>query len=202
MERKKYAIIAAAFIMNRLPSRQFKKLRNVILFGSVAMDTGSDESDIDLFFDLDATQRETASVKDVLEKAADEFCLSAEALKFKMAGIDNPVSVHAGRLEEWENLKPSIESTGILLYGKYVPEGRSQKRYAIFYWDRLKTPLRGAFLNKVYGYTAGGRHYSGFAERLGGMRIGKSAVMVPLRRKTEFVSLLEKYGIDYRTVEV
>lgn len=204
MERKKYALAAASFLMRRLPDNLFGKLRQLVLFGSIATGTATAESDVDMFFDIDAKARETAEAKRALKKAVQDFYLTNDALKFKLEGIDNPVSLHIGKLDEWKELKESIESTGIVLYGTYIPSGKIPKRYAIFYWEGLRIPNRGAFLNKLYGYTikAANKRYPGLLERLGCKKIGKSAFLVPLHHKKEIMQLMEKYGVDYKIVEM
>jgi predicted nucleotidyltransferase len=201
MERKKYALAAASFLLNSLPDNLFRKVRQVILFGSVAADLAAPESDVDIFIDADMTVAETAQAKRVIRKAAQDFGISKEALKFKLQGIDNPLSVRIGKLDEWKDLKESIESSGIVLYGTYAPAGKLGKKYLIFYWEKLGIPNRGALLNKLYGYTAGKR-YPGLLEKLGGRRIGKSAVLVPVQRRNEIMRLMEKYGVDYKVIEV
>lgn len=202
MERKKYALAAAGYLLNKLPDPLFRKVKQVVLFGSVATGTATPESDADLFFDISMTAKESTEAKRILNKAAQNFYLTSDALKFKLEGISNPISAHAGKLDEWKELKESIESTGVILYGPYTSLKKVPKRYVIFYWKSLHMPNRGAFLNKLYGYTAAKKRYTGLIERISGKKIGKSAILILLRHKNEIMRLMEKYGVDYNIVEV
>ena len=201
MERKKYALAAAAFLLNSLPDNLFRKVRQVILFGSVATDAAGPDSDVDIFIDVDMKIAEIAQVKRIIKKSIHDFSVTVDALKFKLDGVDNPLSVRIGKLDEWHDLKESIESSGMVFYGAYAPARKLGKKYLIFYWEKLGIPNRGALLNKLYGYRAGKR-YPGLLEKIGGRRIGKSAVLVPVRRKSEVILLMERYKVDYKVVEI
>jgi predicted nucleotidyltransferase len=201
MERKKYALVAAAFLMNSLPDNLFRKVREVVLFGSIATDTAGPDSDIDIFIDVDMKIMEIAQVKRIVKKSIRDFTATKDALRFKLGGIDNPLSVRVGKLDEWKDLKDSIESSGIVLYGAYVPLGKSGGKYLIFYWERLGIPNRGALLNRLYGYRIGKR-YPGLLEKIGGRRIGKSAVLVPAQHRNEIMLLMKKYNVDYKILQI
>lgn len=200
MERKKYALAAAAFLLNSLPDGLFRKVRQVILFGSVATGTAEQDSDVDIFIDADMKVAEIGQAKRIIRKSIHDFSATKDALRFKLEGIDNPLSVRVGKLDEWQDLKGSIESSGIVLYGAYVPAGKPGK-YLIIYWDRIETPDRGALLNKLYGYKIGKR-YPGLLKKIGGRRIGKSAILIPVQHKDEIMRILEKYKVDYKIAEV
>jgi predicted nucleotidyltransferase len=201
MERRKYALAAVAFVLNSLPDSLFRKVRQVILFGSVATDTAGPESDVDLFIDADMTVVETARAKRILKKSAQDFSVTKDALRFKLEGIDNALSVRIGKLDEWHDLRESIEVSGMVLYGMYMPARKLGKKYLVFYWDKLSIPNRGALLNKLYGYKAKKR-YPGLLEKLGGRKIGKSAILVPIQQKNEIMRLMEKYRVDYKILEI
>lgn len=202
MERKQYAMTAVAFLMGKLEQGKLEKIRTVILFGSVAAGTATEKSDVDLFFDVPATLNEQKEIKKTLEKAASDFYLSQEGLKFKMIGMENQVSVYVGKVEEWKELQSSMEGSAIVLYGRYFSNEPVQKHHEIIYWESPKSLARGAFLNKIYGYRVGKRAYPGLIEKLGGSKIGKSAAIIPVQKRAEFIQTLDKYRVDYKIVDM
>ena len=119
-----------------------------------------------------------------------------------MEGTSNEISFIVGSLPEWKDLRRGMSSTGMVLYAKY--EYRPKKglnHFIIIFWEGAGK-RGGAFLNKMYGYRIKGKKYKGMVEKCGGTKIGKSAVMVPANHKEKFFGPLEKYGIDYKVVEV
>ena len=120
---------------------------------------------------------------------------------FKNKGIYNKINVIIGKLEEWKDLKDSIESHGIVLYGPYIPEKIGGRKHVIVLWSKIGEN-RGAFLNKIYGVKIRDKIYKGLVELLGGRKLGKSSVMIPAENKKDFLDLMKKYKVDYKILEV
>lgn len=199
---KLYALSASFFIIQDIGD-WLPKINSVILFGSMAQGRASKESDVDIFFDTETNRTQKNKLQSAIRKAVSSFRLSQVALKFKMEGISSEISPVIGRLEEWESLESSILSTGIVLYGKYKTtrlKGGLKNHFLVFWGPKIKN--RGAFLNKVYGYNVGKKHYKGFIEKSGGLKTGKSAVIVPADKKDELYKILEAYNVNYQIVEV
>ena len=76
--------------------------------------------------------------KKQISEILDNFYNSREGLLFKVKGIDNKFNLIIGNLKEWKELKKSIESEGIILYGKFESKGKSGKKFAIIYWDKIE----------------------------------------------------------------
>ena len=199
---KNYAITAAYSIMKMIDEKAMGQINNIILFGSIAQNKATKESDVDLFFDVSLSKTRAAKLKNLLNKAAEEFYTSNAALQFKLKGIDNKISIITGELNKWKDLKRSIISTGIVLYGNYTlgVEKKELKQHFIISWKAPK--LRGAFLNKLYGFSIDKKHYIGMIKKLNAIKIGKSALMVPSEHKDKFMQLMEKYGANYEIIEV
>src|SRR3989344_7815435 len=141
-----YASYFASFLINNLDD--FSNLKSIILFGSVVRGEADKDSDVDIFIDVKKLNKnKEKEIKKILEG----FYKSREALLFKTFGIDNKINLIIGRLDEWKDLKRSIESTGIVLYGKYSYGGKGERKYAVIFWDKIGKN-RGAFLNKLYGF--------------------------------------------------
>src|SRR4030042_1767193 len=95
----------------------------------------------------------------------------------------------------------SIESTGIVLYGRYVSRKAKGKKHAIIFWDKIEKN-RGAFLNKSYGFKVGEKRYKGLLGVFGGKKHGKSCIVIPVEKREEILSLAKKYKANARIVEV
>ena len=199
---KSYALSASffitEFIIDWLP-----KIDTIILFGSMAQGRASKESDVDIFFDTSMEKTQRRKFQAVLRKSISSFRLSSQALKFKMEGISNGISPVIGRLDEWESLQHSISSTGIILYSMYKrTHSKSGLRHHLLVFWEPKIKNRGSFLNKIYGYNIGKKHYKGLIEKLGGMKAGKSSILIPADKKENLYKILEAHEVSYQLQEV
>lgn len=200
---KNYALSAASFILQNLPEKWAGTLDAVILFGSVAQNRATTDSDVDLFFDVDLSTAQEKALRRLLNTIVEDFYLSAGALQFKLEGVDSRISVVVGKLDDWKDLKRGIVSAGIVLFGRYASglEKSALRQHFIVAWEPPRKN-RGAFLNKLYGYSVKKKHYRGMAEKYHCVRMGKSAVIVPGAHKTALVAHLAKYKVDYKIIEV
>lgn len=200
-EIKQYAILAAAHIMAGLSEKDMKSLNSVILFGSVARETATKESDVDLFFDVDLSLRAQKAFRAKLNTIADEFYTSNAGLAYKLKDISNEIKIAVGSLREWTDLSQSMAVEGIVLYGKHTSKPPKLKAYTIISWEGLGK-AKGALLNKFYGYRAGNKTYPGLLVKKGGKKLGRGTIMVPATSKDAFIFVLKKYGINYSQYEV
>src|SRR3989338_2103066 len=106
----KTKIIAYALHFTSFLLENGVKPNKVILFGSVATGEADTESDVDVFVEAD-NERNIYSMKRLFERTHGE--------KWRLKGISNPLSVRVGSLDKWPEIKRSIQSYGIMLYGKY-----------------------------------------------------------------------------------
>ncbi len=200
---KNYAFSVVCYMLENMPEKMSARITDVILFGSVAQGTANEESDIDLFFNTDLSETQAKNIKKMLNKNAEAFYLSSKALSYKLQGVNNRISIIVGKLDDWKDLKHAIISTGIVLFGRYKSgvEKNRLKQHFIISWDTPRKN-RGAFLNKLYGYTVKKKHYPGMTARYGCIRIGKSAIIVPSEHRLRFVGHMEKCDVGYRIIEV
>lgn len=193
---KAYASYFVSYLINEL--KDLSNVNSIILFGSAARDEATKESDIDIFIDVKKINKKFEKrIKEITEK----FYKSREALLFRTKGVDNKINAIAGQIDKWPELKKSIESYGIILYGSYISKGVRGRKYIIVFWDKIRKN-RGAFLNKLYGFKVKGKAYKGIVEQLGGKRIGKSNIMLPVEHREEIFKLIKKYGVNARIIEV
>ena len=193
---KAYASYFISYLLTNLKEK--KELKQIILFGSAAKDEATKQSDIDIFIEL---KRENKQIKKEIQEILDDFYKSREALLFSSKGINNKIGIITGKLENYPDLKKSIESTGIVLYGNYIPSDISGKKYILFSWDKINKN-RGAFLNKIYGFKANNKKYPGLIEELRGKKIGKSSIIIPIESGKEIFELLKKYKVNAKILEI
>lgn len=197
---KKYASYFAAFLLNNLDEKNLENIERIVLYGSVARGEADEESDVDIFIEV---RREGKKFSNEINKFVEMFYRSREATLFKLKGIENKINVKIGKLKDWKELYGSIASDGIVLYGPYeakkMPSGA--KHYVIIYWDKIGKN-RGAFLNRIYGFSVKGKRYEGFLEKFEGRRLGKSCIILPASHKKEVVVLLKDYKVNAKIFEV
>src|SRR3989344_7283704 len=186
---KAYASYFVSYLLNDLS--EFPTIRNIILFGSIARGDSNEDSDVDIFIDI---KKEDKNLNNKIEKIIEKFYRSREALLFKNKHIYNKINALVGKLNEWKELKNSIESTGIVLYGPYISAGIKGRKYIIISWNKVGKN-RGAFLNKIYGFKAGNNRYKGLVEILNGKKVGKSTIAVPAENASEIIKILGKYKV-------
>lgn len=195
MEQNKLISLAlnfASFLVDRV------NVESIVLFGSVAQNTFDKDSDIDLFIETNRKNEEK------INKFLEIYKKSEQYEKFKLEGIANEISVKVGRLEEWKELKRSIISGGIVLYGSYKgkPEKLTHKILFILNTDNLKRMDKIKIWRKIYGYNqkVGKKVYvfKGMAER----KIGRGAFIVPAEKFKELKDYLGKNKIKHSFVDI
>ncbi|MDP4039304.1 MAG: nucleotidyltransferase domain-containing protein [Candidatus Pacearchaeota archaeon] len=193
---KSYASYFVSYLLGSL--KDVGNVKNIILFGSVAKGNSNRDSDVDIFIEI---KKNNLKFKSGVEKTLEEFYQSRDALIFKNKGIDNKINVIVGKLDDWSELRKSIEGTGILLYGSYVASGVKGKKYILISWDKIGKN-RGAFLNKLYGFKVNGKRYKGLIDELQGRKIGKSSLMVPIEGHKDIMAVLKHYDVSASFIEV
>src|SRR3989344_2546193 len=144
-----YALDFSSFLIQKI--REKEKIKNIILFGSVARDEASEESDVDLFIDIN---KENKSLENEIRNILNKFISSAKYRNYwKVLEVENEIKLTIGELEKWEELKSSITSNGILLYGKFMPEIKEGKHRTFFFWENIKPNTKRVLFNKqLFGY--------------------------------------------------
>ena len=176
-------------------------INNIILFGSVARNDNSPESDIDLFID---TFHSNKSIESKLNKHKDEFLDSVKYKTYwKLLNINNKVSLTIGKLDDWKELKPSIIANGIVLYGKYKPSIKEGSHKTFFIWENIKPNSKRVLFNKqMFGYKQKNRFYEGMIQKYNGERLGKGCIIVPLEHATRFHQLFKTNKITVKIKKV
>ena len=175
--------------------------RRVILFGSVAAGEMDKESDIDIFIDIDEPEeKKIRGILRIFEGVSGE--------KWRLKGVNNPLSLKIGSLKRWPELKRSIQSYSILLYGKYIESPESMKSYLMFRLDfsGLKRAKKVKAWRTLYGYSQkiGRKEYRkrGIIEGFGGKKLENSIVIVPSDKSKKFKEFLNKSRVNFLVNEI
>lgn len=193
-----YAMHFASFLVE-----QGIKVRRIILFGSVASGDFDKESDIDVFVDADKTKGKTVlGLLSNFEKTFGE--------KWRLKGVNNQLSVTTGdiNLKEWEDLRRTIQSYGVMLYGKYGEPPKNMQPYLIFSlnFQDIGRAKKVSLWRRLYGYTqkVGNKSYKskGLLEQLGGVKIDQGVILVPAANSAQIKEFLRDNRISHNLVEV
>src|SRR3989338_1825744 len=125
MKRESLIAYTMNFISFLLDEKISKDIARIILFGSVARGDYNDESDIDLFIDT------KANIEKEVGKILSFFNQSEIQKKWELKGLKNELSLKVGNLEDY-NLKRSIISDGVILYGKFKDIPEKVEYYLLF----------------------------------------------------------------------
>ena len=196
--KNKYLPYTIHFVSFMLEYLETDNIKNIILFGSAARNEATKESDIDIFIDINAKEKEySIEVKKIIEKFYEsKFYQNYWNIK----GLDNSFNVIIGDINKWKELKDNIISTGITLYTKFKSIPDNQKHSVLIYFENIKPETKRVLLYKnLYGYNTKGKHYTGLIEKYNGIKINKGTVLVPLEYKNLFLSLFKRYNITIKT---
>jgi len=193
-----YSLSFASFLLD---SRLGERIDKIILFGSVARGDFDKESDIDLFIETDEKN------ENEINKLLELFTSSRTNEMWKLKGVKNDISVKVGHLKKW-SLRRDVISSGVMLYGKYNEMPEKMNYYLLINMDvrKFKPSKQMSIWRKLYGYRQkiGAKLYvgKGLVERLGGRKLGKAMVLIPMENRREIISFLNKNKISYTVNEL
>lgn len=177
--------------------------RRILLFGSVASGEFDDKSDVDIFVDVDKRkEKDVLGLVSGFDKAFGE--------KWRLKGVNNQLSVTVGSiaLKGWEDLRRTIQSYGITLYGQYNELPANIQPHLLFSLDfkKLDRANKVSLWRKLYGYSqkVGKKSYKskGLIEQLGGVKIDKGVVLIPAANSSKFKRFLGENNVSYNLIEV
>ena len=190
---------AHAFVSFALP-RLTSPLQEIILFGSVARGDFTGKSDIDLFLSVSSPEQ-TGKVEQELKVIEPKFYKSQIYGLWKQKGVNNPLSIKVGVLEQWE-LKRSIISDGIILYGKYKSDIKGKGYVLIPFVAIPDITKRNRIMRTLFGRVEEGYRKEGLVTKLGGRRIAPTVFFIPLQFADQVIPLLKKERLDYELLEL
>ena len=178
-------------------------VQRVLVFGSVARGDFDEESDIDVFIDIEDDGYEKR-----IRGRLDLFEASEDARKHHLEGIRNPISLRVGRLETWESLQSALAESAVTLYGPSSVVPKNMEGQGLFELDLadLERARKVKLWRALYGYSqkVGEKTYTskGKVEMLGGTRLGRGVLLVPLRSLGGMTGFLNGEGVRYNVREV
>lgn len=194
-----YAIDFISFLMQKISEKN--KIRKIILFGSVAREEASKESDIDIFIDI---KKDDKKLEEEINLILNDYKNSVKYKKYwYLIGIKNEIKITIGNIKKWDELKPSLISNGIVLYGKFEPEIKEGRHKSFFIWENIKPNSKRVLFNKyLFGYNQNKKRYLGLLDKNNGERMGKGCIIVPADSANIFLSLFRKFKITVKIKKV
>ena len=178
-----------------------KHIRSIVLFGSVARGKFDKESDIDIFIDTAKPPAVERQIKGILKR----FKKTERFEKWVLKGVKAGLKPIAGDLKskKWESLRASLNSDGMVLYGKYHSSPKDIKQHLIFTYGRIRGMKKRVNLHrKLFGYTVSGKRYPGIAEETNGIKLGHGVLMVPVEESPKVRNVFEGLKVPFRIFEV
>ncbi len=167
-----YAAAFSSYLIERV-----ENIRSVVLFGSASRGDANRDSDIDIFIDT------ISGSKNEIRKVIDAYYDSQICKIWNLKGIKNKISGIIGDLEsnEWADLKRSIITDGIVLFGKYKSKPEKLKHCILFSYNDIKDPNKRVNLHrKLFGYKLGKKQYNGIVQKVSGIRHGSGNFSIPI----------------------
>ena len=182
-----------------------EKIKEIILFGSVAKNSFDKKSDIDLFFNVKENEKD---VEEKLKGILKSFEVKAEKT-WALKKVKFPINFIVGSLEDetWKNLREEIISSGILLYGNYKEMPENLRHNYLFYYSLNNLPRKNKmkFIRKMFGYglNKGKKRYEqeGFLKKINGLKLGSNAILAPVQEAQKIKKMFENLKIKYKIIE-
>lgn len=191
-----YAHAYLSFLLPRVKT----KIKEIILFGSVARGDFDQQSDIDLFFDL-ITENDAKGLADDLKIIDQQFYKGKVYELWKQKGLTNIIKAKMGVLENWE-LKNSIIAEGITLHGMYKSEIAGEGYMLISFSPIKKIAKRNRVMRGLFGREGKGGKKEGMIAKVGGLKAAPTVFLVPLQFSSEIISFLRKEKVDIQLREM
>jgi predicted nucleotidyltransferase len=200
-----YAADFVSYVLQKLSAREAAMIELIALFGSAARGDTTRDSDVDLFIQSPNTitiERKVAAILNDFEK-------STRVLDYwRPLGVRLPINVKVGRTPTAFAVIPdALHEHGKVLYAPYrssVPKSRkSGIRGVVFSWENIEKPSSRANINRnLFGYESHGKEYPGLVARVGGRRLGKGSIWLPLEHLVEVERLFRKNRVTCRLMRV
>ncbi len=194
-----YAQQYTSFLLFNLKLEDYKLIKEIILFGSVARGEATKDSDVDIFVNL---FKESKKLEKEIDRLTKKFYETEFWRSWKLMGVTNDLKPMTGILDQWK-LKASVIANGIMLYGKYQRVLSKGAPYVIIYWDKVRPEGKRVFLSKkLYGYTQKGKPYKGLIPSEVFTKLSANCIIVPLDYAQTLLHFFKDMKICYRTIYV
>ncbi len=193
-----FALDFTSFFVQKV---NLEKIKNIILFGSVARGEESRESDVDIFIDV---AKEDSSAEEKYSKVVELFMRSVKYNHYwKPMGVENQIRLSIGKVEKWKKLHPNLVANGLTIYGKYTFPLKEGKHQTFFIWENIKPNSRRALFNKrLFGFKGSERFYPGLLQKHEGERMGKGCILVSLEQANIFLKFFRQSKVTVKIKKV
>lgn len=174
-------------------------IRGIILFGSVARGEADNQSDIDLFIDIDkAEPQKEKEIRRITEK----FYQSKSYELWKQKGMLLSLSIKVGNLDQWKDLKRSIASEGIVLYGRYRSDIKLESYLLLSFQPIKNIARRNRIIRTLFGRNEANYAQKGLLREAGGNILSPTTFIVKSTNSGEIMEFLKKEKVDFRLFEI
>lgn len=182
-----------SFLLQELTLGQRNTIRSILLFGSVARVAESSSSDIDIFIDTTNSR-----LKRMATLTLDRFYQSEQFRRYwKLLGVQHEIKVIVDEIKHWPNLRESIISDGITMYGKYTEPIERENPSILIWWDPIKDQTKRVWLSKLlYGWKKNQKTIPGLVEK--GQKIGPNTILIPLQKANQVTGAFKKLSVPFR----
>lgn len=194
-----YAQDFISFLLQNL-DKDGDKIKQVILFGSSARGEASKKSDIDLFIDVVDKRFE-----EKIDKIKEEFYGSIKVKKYwNLLGINNKINCSVGALKEWTSLERSLIANGIVLFGRYKGETKTQPYYLFIAIPGKNRNKSISVWRQLYGYTQkiGKKTYAkkGLVKEYDGRKLARGVFVIPAEHSQKIILFLRKNRFKHEII--
>lgn len=193
-----YAGDFVSYLIQKLTPRELALVDQVVVFGSAARGDTTRDSDVDLLVQASDARALEARIKGLI----DEFESSVRVRDYwRPLGVRLPLSVKVGQPEDWAVVPAALAEHGKVLFGPYRPPGPGQASGVVFTWENVSTPgVRTNLYRNLFGFLSHGKRYPGLIATVGGQRLGKGAIWVPLEHFERTRRIFREHHIACRVV--
>ncbi len=198
MELISYAMDFVSFLIQNI--RDKSKIKSIILFGSVARDEATKDSDLDIFIDIAGYEK---PIEREIETVKEKFFDSIKFTKYwKLLGIENEINVVVGELDKWK-LRDTMLGNAIILYQYYAPKLEGGRSKVIFFWGNIKPDSRRVMLNKkLFGYKHYEHYYKGILEKYEGKKLGSNVIILNVEGLNELLKAFKHFKAPVKILRV
>ncbi len=196
-----YAEAFLAFLLSDAELWKKEYVRQIILFGSVVREEAAPSSDIDLFVEVYDLQQ-TDFVKKRSACALAEFYKSHVAKEWTLRGTNNEIKILVGKLDQMSDLKRSLVSDGMVLYGKYSAKVEAE-HYVLVSFIPIKEKSRRYRVDRhLFGRHEATLSTEGIIKPLGGKRLDTRVFVLPIKQAPAVIKYLKSENVKFAMHEV
>ena len=194
-----YAQDFVSFLIEKL-NEDSTKIKQIILFGSVTRGESSKTSDIDLFIDI-----LDKKLEDKILKLKEKFYYTERwGAYWALLNIKNEINCSIGKLEKWDDLKRSLIANGIILYGKYKRDLKTEQYYLFVVSPGKNRNKNISVWRGLYGYKQkiGKKTYikKGLVKDYEGKKLARGVFIIPSEHTQKISSFLKKNKFKYEII--